>query len=799
MVQRRHRIFEPACVLVVIGSLLPIGQAAIGQSYVPVRDDQAMRIPPLIPLKAFAFSLRDITLLEGSPFKRAMDKDAAYVLSLEPDRLLNRFHFNAGLPTRDEVYGGWESEGLSGHTLGHYLSACALFYAATGNPEFKKRVDYVTDELAQCQAARRTGYVGAIPNEDSIFGRVARGEIRSSGFDLNGGWSPWYTVHKVMAGLVDAFLYCDNMLALTVVEGMADWTERTVANLTEEQRMRMLTCEYGGMNDVLTNLYAITGNRRYLNLSYKFHDDFVLGNLARHIDPMPGKHANTNIPKAIGTARRYEVTRADSDRTIASFFWETMVHKHTYVIGGNSNYEYCGDPGILSDRLSDNTCETCNTYNMLKLTRHLFCWNPMREYMDFYERALYNHILASQDSSDGMLCYFLPLRMGAHKAFSDRFDTFTCCVGTGMENHSKYAESIYYEGSDDGLYVNLFIPSELRWKKFNATIRMHTDFPVSGTVVITMTMKNARRFTLRLREPAWSAAAERILINGKTVNATLDGSGYRSITRTWRSGDRVECTIPMKLHAETMPDNPDRIAFLWGPIVLAGQLGSTMPDPIYGTPVLVTANRKPEEWIRSQVGKPMTFAVIGVGKPFDPILKPLYSTYDQYYSVYFDYFSDVDWSARQLAYEAEKKHAIELEEATVDNFRIGEMQPERDHNLRASEKSYVVPALGRPGREARSDNYFDFEMKVDSENANVLIMTYIGDDRDRIFDIRIDGALLSTVDWYGGKSGRFTDVEYALPDSLIAGKSKITVRIEANHGKTAGRVFGCRTTRRGKM
>lgn len=255
----------------------------------------------------------------------------------------------------------------------------------------------------------------------------------------------------------------------------------------------------------------------------------------------------------------------------------------------------------------------------------------------------------------------------------------------------------------------------------------------------------------------------------------------------------------MKLHAETMPDNPDRIAFLWGPIVLAGQLGSTMPDPIYGTPVLVTANRKPEEWIRSQVGKPMTFAVIGVGKPFDPILKPLYSTYDQYYSVYFDYFSDVDWSARQLAYEAEKKHAIELEEATVDNFRIGEMQPERDHNLRASEKSYVVPALGRPGREARSDNYFDFEMKVDSENANVLIMTYIGDDRDRIFDIRIDGALLSTVDWYGGKSGRFTDVEYALPDSLIAGKSKITVRIEANHGKTAGRVFGCRTTRRGKM
>jgi uncharacterized protein len=772
-------------------------QLSFGQSYVPVREDPEMKIPPVIPLKAYAFSVKDVSLLDGSPFKHAMDKDAAYVLSLEPDRLLNRFHFDAGLPTKGEVYGGWESEGLSGHTLGHYLSACALLFASTGNPEFKKRVDYVTDELAQCQAARHTGYVGAIPNEDSIFGRVARGEIRSSGFDLNGGWSPWYTVHKVMAGLVDAYLYCGNMLALSVVEGMADWTERTVAHLTEDQRLKMLNCEYGGMNDVLVNLYAITGNRRYLSLSYRFHDEFVLGNLARRIDPMPGKHANTNIPKAIGAARRYEVTRSDSDKTIATFFWQTMVHKHTYVIGGNSNYEYCGDPGILSDRLSDNTCETCNTYNMLKLTRHLFGWDPAREYMDFYERALYNHILASQNPRDGMMCYFLPLRMGSRKSFSDRFNTFTCCVGTGMENHSKYAESIFYEGNDDGLYINLFIPSELRWKRFNTTVRMRTDFPRSDTLNIALTMKSARRFVLRIREPGWTTTAMRISVNGESVASKLEASGYRSIARTWHNGDRIECTMPMKLHAETMPDNPDRIAFLYGPIVLAGQLGVTMPDPIYGTPVLVTANRKPEAWIRSQVGKPMTFAVIGVGKPFDPILNPLYSTYDQYYSVYFDYFSEADWNARQVEYEAEKKHAKELEEATVDNFRIGEMQPERDHNLRASEKSYVDPALGRSGREARKDNYFDYEMKVDPDVTNALIMTYIGDDKDRLFDIRIDGLLLTTVDWYGGKSGRFYDVEYPLPDSLVAGKSKVSVRIEANHGKTAGRVFGCRIIRKG--
>jgi uncharacterized protein len=765
------------------------------QQCVPTDGQHRLSVAPAIRLKATGFDLRDVSLLEGSPFKHAMSLDSAYLLLLSPDRLLNRFHRNAGLTEKGEVYGGWESEGLSGHTLGHYLSACALFYASTGNIEFKKRVDYIVDQLAQCQSARKTGYVGAIPNEDTIFARVARGDIHSSGFDLNGGWSPWYTVHKVMAGLVDAYLYCDNVLALNVVLGMSDWTDATVRNLTEDQRMKMLNCEYGGMNDVLANIYAITGNRKYLDLSCKFHDDFVLGKLAQRIDPMPGKHSNTNVPKAIGTARRYELAGGEADRTIAEFFWSTMVHDHSYVIGGNSNYEYCGEPHKLSERLSDNTCETCNTYNMLKLTRHLFCWNPTREYADYFERALYNHILASQNPTDGMMCYFLPLRMGTHKTFSDQFNTFTCCVGSGMENHSKYAEGIYYQAADGGLYVNLFIPSELRWKRQGMIVRMETRFPESDTVRIQLSGKKQSRFTLYLREPGWVARPGRISINGNTIVSKAATNGYHAISRTWHDGDVVQMILPMSIRTETMPDNADRIAFLYGPIVLAGQLGTTMPDPVYGSPVLVTRERKPASWLKQQIGKPLTFAMLGVGKPFDPILKPLYQTYDQYYSVYFDFFSDANWQLRQREYEAEKKREKEIEEATIDNFRIGEMQPERDHNLRASEKSYVDPALGISGREARKDNYFDFEMKVDSTCKNTLLLTYIGDDHDRMFDIRVDSELLTTVDWAGGKTGRFYDVAYPLPDNCVAGKSKIVVRIEANHGKTAGRVFGARTLR----
>ena len=568
------------------GILLMVPLFIHAQSYVPELHNPKIKVGPLAPVKSYAFHLKDVKLLDGSAFKKAMEKDGAYLLEVEPDRLLYRFYQNAGLPTKGKIYGGWESEGLSGHTLGHYLSACALFYANSGNAEYKSRVDQIVSELDRCQQARKTGYVGASPKEDSLWAKVSRGEIKSGGFDLNGAWSPWYTVHKVMAGLVDAYLYCDNQQALKIVTGMADWAETVLKNLTEEQRLKMLNCEYGGMQDVLVNIYAITGNRKYLDLSYKFDDEFIMGQLAKGIDPMAGKHSNTNVPKAIGAARRYELTNNQRDQKIASFFWEILAQHQAYVIGGNSNYEYLGEPDKLNDRLSDNTCETCNSYNMLKLTRHLFAWEPDSKLFDFYERTLYNHILSSQNPEDGMMCYFTPLRMGTRKEFSDRFNTFTCCVGSGMENHAKYGEAIYSETSLGDLFVNLFIPSELNWIIRSATVKMETGFPYDNKVLLHVGLKKSQTFSIFLRQPAWAKSGITVMVNGKSVNITPNASGYAEIHRKWKNDDRVEITLPMDLHFESMPDNADRIAFLYGPIVLAADLGDSIPDPVFGTPVL---------------------------------------------------------------------------------------------------------------------------------------------------------------------------------------------------------------------
>ncbi len=779
--------------MLLAGFLLLLSITINAQSYVPEIRGDKVKVSPVVPINAYAFNLKDVKLLPGSPFMNAMEKDAAYLLVIEPDRLLFRFYQNAGLPTKGDIYGGWESDGLSGHTLGHYLSACALFYANTGKIEFKNRVDYIVSELARCQDARKTGYVGGIPNEDTLWAKVSRGEIRSGGFDLNGAWSPWYTEHKIMAGLVDAFLYCNNQQAMKVVTAMADWTGNLMNKLTEEQRLKMLNCEYGGMQDVLANLYSITGNKKYLDLSYKFDDDFVMGQLAKGIDPMSGKHSNTNVPKAIGAARRYELTNGASDHKIATFFWDIMVHHHSYVIGGNSNYEYLGEPDKLNDRLSDNTCESCNSYNMLKLTRHMFAWEPDSKLFDFYERTLYNHMLSTQNPEDGMMCYFTPLRMGTRKEFSDQYNTFTCCVGSGMESHSKYVEAIYNETESGDLFVNLFIPSELNWEKRGASIKLETGFPYDNKVHLGVNLKKSQAFTILIRQPEWAKGGIAVSVNGKPVKTIANTFGYLEIKRKWESNDKIEITLPMELHIESMPDNADRIAFLYGPIVLAADLGDSLPDPVLGTPVLLTDNRNVKDWVKPVDLKTLTFETKGIGQPKDITLKPFYTLYNKYYSVYFDFFTKAGWVAKQAEYEAEKKQQQLIEERTIDNFRIGEMQPERDHNLIATEKSYVDIALGRTGREARPDNSYTFTMKVNPGAANILLLTYIGDDDDRKFDVLVDGIKIAVVEWNGGTTGKFYDNEYIIPPDVIGNKTSVTVKIDACYGKTAGRVFGSRT------
>jgi DUF1680 family protein len=758
-----------------------------GQSYVPEYGGVPMIVAPVVRVAAYPFSVKDVRLLDG-PFRKAMEADARYLLVIEPDRLLSEFRAHAGLQPKAEKYGGWESSGLAGHTLGHYLSACSMEYAATQDTRFRDRVNYIVGELEVCQKARGSGYIGAIPREDTVWAEVAAGKIRSHGFDLNGAWSPWYTVHKIMAGLMDAYLYAGNTKALQVEQRMADWTGTIIGGLNDSVRQRMLACEYGGMNEVLANTYAVTGDKKYLALSYDFYDKRILDSLALGLDDLAGKHSNTQIPKVIGCARRYELTGDEQDKRIAESFWSIVVSEHSYATGGNSDYEYLGRPGQLNDELTDNTTETCNTYNMLKLTRHLFAWHPSAALMDYYERALYNHILASQDHRNGMMCYFIPLRMGGHKEYSDSFNTFTCCVGSGMENHVKYGEGIFSRGSDGSLYVNLFISSRLDWKEKGVRIEQVSDIPSGDRVALTVTAARASgaRFVLRVRRPYWAVGKVTVRVNGVLQKRLVIGDdGYLAIRRTWRSGDRVVIELPEDFHSEGMPDNSSRVALFYGPVLLAGELGAREPDPVSGIPVLVSSSADPNKWIRRLPGDSLVFRTMGAGQPGDITMIPFNRTAKEYYSVYWDLFTPQSWAVQQEKYQAERVRAQELEDRTVDCLRLGEMQPERDHSF-AGENLQRGEAHGRQWRSAEDGGYFSFVMKVDGSAANTLICDYWGDDhRGRVFDIQLDGQTIATQSLGTFKQSKYYEISYPVPDGLVRGKKSVVVKFVARSAHTS--------------
>ncbi len=763
--------------------LLILTGNAIGQSYVPEYGGGDMKVKPVVAIRAYPFSVRDVRLLDG-PFRKAMEADARYLLVIDPDRLLSEFRAHAGLKPKAEKYGGWESSGLAGHTLGHYLSACSMEYAATQDTRFRDRVNYIVGELELCQQARGSGYIGAIPREDTLWEEVGAGKIRSHGFDLNGAWSPWYTVHKIMAGLLDAYLYAGSTKALQIERRMADWAGTIAGGLSDSVRQRMLACEYGGMNEVLANTFAITGDKKYLTLSYDFYDKRILDSLALGLDDLAGKHSNTQIPKVIGCARRYELTADERDKRIAESFWSIVVSEHSYATGGNSDYEYLGRPGKLNDELTDNTTETCNTYNMLKLTRHLFAWHPSAALMDYYERAMYNHILASQDHRDGMMCYFVPLRMGGHKEYSDSFNTFTCCVGSGMENHVKYGEGIYSRGADGSLYVNLFISSRLDWKEKGVRIEQRSEIPAGDRVVLTVTAAQAAsRWVLRVRKPYWAGKGVRVQVNGMLQKRlTVGEDGYLAIRRIWRSGDRVVIELPEDLHSEEMPDNESRIALFYGPVLLAGELGAREPDPVSGIPVLVSSTADPNKWMRRVPGLPgdsLVFRTVGTGQPGEITLIPFNRTENEYYSVYWDMFTPQGWAAQQEKYQAERVRAQEMEGRTIDGLRLGEMQPERDHSF-TGENLQGGETHGRQWRSAEDGGYFSFVMKVDGSAANTLVCDYWGDDhRGRIFDILVDGQTIATQSLGTFKQSKYYEITYPVPDGLVRGKKTVAVKFVA--------------------
>jgi uncharacterized protein len=592
------------------------------------------------------FDLGEVRLLEG-PFRDAQERDLQYLLSLDPERLLVMFRSTAGIYSYSaytQAYGGWESptSGLRGHTMGHYLSACALMYASTGDERLKRRTDYLVGELARCQAmlaenGYHAGYLSAFP--EYFFDRVdAQKPV----------WAPWYTMHKIMAGLLEVHVHTGNPQALEVLNRIADWVKFRVDRLTPEQMQGSLKTEHGGMNEVLANLYAVTGNPDHLRLAQAFNHRAVFDPLARGEDRLDGLHANTQFPKIIGAAREYELTGNEGYRDIARFFWREVAFKRSYAIGGNSDNEHFFPVSDFPDHLSTVTDETCNTYNMLKLTEHIFAWEPKAETMDFYERGLYNQILASQDPDSGMVTYFVPMKAGLFKTYSTPDNSFWCCLGTGMENHAKYGREIYAH-DDRSLYVNLFIPSTLSWRERGLTVRQETRFPEEAATRLSIATAQPTKLALRVRQPAWCRAAVGLRVNGSLVEAHADSSGYVTIEREWRNGDRIDIDLPMSLRTEPLPGNERTVAIFYGPIVLAGELGTEgMPAggtyaedqkkfakwPTTAAPVLAGDPAAVLAALRPVPGERLTFRTQGIGRPSDVTLIPFYRLHHQRYTLY---------------------------------------------------------------------------------------------------------------------------------------------------------------------
>jgi DUF1680 family protein len=800
-----------------LGTTLPLTAFAV----IPPQDDPGIKVKPVVQIKAYPFDLSAVRLLEGSPFKHAQDLDAKYLLALDADRLLAGFRSEAGLPKKAEKYPSWESAGVAGFTLGHYLSAVSMMYASTGDERFKLKADYVVTELAECQKANGDGFIAAFPNSKKIFAQIAAGDIRSNGAaDLNGGWVPWYTLHKDMAGLRDAYLYCKNEQARTVLIGMADWTGGLLGKLTDAQVQEMLRTEQGGMNEVLADVYSITGDKKYLALAERFNHQAILGPLMAGKDPLTGRHANTQIPKVIGLAREYEMTGDPKDAAGAEFFWDDVTGKRSFANGGNSNGEAFFPLGQMQNNLGISASETCNTYNMLKLTRHLFAWNPDAKYADYYERALYNHILASQDPITGGMTYYVSMQPGTFKTFSSPFDSFWCCVGTGMENHAKYGGEIFYH-NDDTLWVNLYIRSELDWSDRGLKVKLETNYPQDGKVKVTVTAAQPTRATLMLRIPSWTKKFEDLQVTVHTPPArepkqgkltmNLGKDGYFLFGKTWSGTESIAFTIPMGIRTEPMPDDPSKVAFFYGPTLLAADIGNKdVPEPIAtgdqlmyarrpaaAVPVLVTDNKPVTDWTEPVDGQPMTFKTVGVGKPNDVTLVPFYLANRMRYSVYLDTYTPDQWTKKQADIEAAAKAEAALAARTIDSVDPSQQQPEHDHDCQSA-NSFTGTHQGRGWRDARPPKGFiSYQLKVDPAAATDLVCTFWGGETgDRNFDITVDGVVIGTQRLNQNKPGEFFDAAYAIPAGQTKGKSSVTVRFVSRDGGMIGGLFGVRTVKR---
>ncbi|MBB5440794.1 hypothetical protein HDC92_004498 [Pedobacter sp. AK017] len=620
------------------------------QSHYPGQHKGKFAIEDKLKPAVYSFDLDAVRLLDGR-FKQNMEREQKWLAGIAAKRLLHSFRTNAGIYDANEggyfeikKLAGWESLDceLRGHSTGHILSGLALMYASTGDEQYKVKADSLVTGLAEVQQVlNQNGYLSAFPQE--LINRNMEGKRV---------WAPWYTLHKIYSGLIDQYLYCNNKLALEIVKKMAAWAYQKLQVVGPQQRSLMLRNEFGGINESFYNLYAITGNPEAKWLAEFFYHNEMLDPLKEGKDILEKKHANTYIPKLIGLSRDYEIEgKGDGDKT-AGFFWQTVNDHHSFATGSNSDKEKFFKPNNQSAHLTGYTGESCNVYNMLKLSRHLFTHTADIKYADYYEKALYNHILGQQDPESGMISYFLPMLPGAHKVYSTLDSSFWCCVGSGFENQAKYGEAIYYHTEND-IYVNLFIASELDWKEKGFKLKLESNFPETGTIKFSILQSPATPVGLQLRYPSWATHGVVLKLNGKIVPVKQKPGSYILISRKWKAGDRVEVNYPMALQAVPTNDDPDVAAIAYGPIVLAGEMGRSdmkAPAPFsnpelyndyytydYRVPSgivtsLTLKKHNLSEAIQPVMGKPLTFKTLKEGV----VLRPLYDIHRERYVVYWN-------------------------------------------------------------------------------------------------------------------------------------------------------------------
>ena len=711
-----------------------------------------------LTVKTDVFPVNSVRLGD-SQFLKNQQNDIHYLLGLDADRLLAPYLKGAGLQPKAENYTNWENTGLDGHIGGHYLSALAYMYAATGNKEIETRMDYFLGELQRCQEAVGNGYLSGVPGGLKIWNEIAEGNIRANSFGLNDRWVPLYNIHKIYAGLRDAWLMAGRENAKTMLIRLTDWMISEVSKLSDDQIQEMLRSEHGGLNETFADVYGLTGNKKYLRLAHQFSDRRMLEPLLKGEDNLTGKHANTQIPKIIGYKRIADLEGLEDWNRAAAFFWDVVIGQRSVSIGGNSMREHFNPTNDFSQLLlSEQGPESCNTYNMLRLTKMLYQTSDDIRYMDYYERALYNHILSIMNPVQGGFVYFTPMRSGHYRVYSQPQTSMWCCVGTGLENPARYGEMIYaHQGGD--LIVNLFIPSTLTWD--NMTIEQSNHFPQEPSTDIIIHSKKVRKMAVKIRKPWWTDGIK-VSINGTIVDTKTEG-GYIVVSRKWQDSDKIHVDLPMHLTAMSTPDGKPQYSFLYGPIVLAAKIGTDRQDGMYADdsrgghiangpqipqnqmPAIISNADDVISHLTPVSNRPITFRLTGVTLPQyeGMILQPFYQLYECRYQIYFPVYSQQDWTARseQLAKEERERQALEA--STTDKVFCGEQQSESDHffmgqgswngsdggtHWRRTRSSFTYKMNATEATKLRISAFRDREPVLLSINGHNLGMFNVGND-----------------------------------------------------------------------